>query len=183
MLWLINLVRVYVTPNMDHSAGAGRPGPCHYNIVVLIYLHDVPVVKWILKPLLRLLPHDVVTYGSEPQIPGVTGWSIHWNCGRGLKYVIILKRSRTVGYRFIISVDVWYVWCECYANVPYISSKITPCCRWILTWINFVTIRYKKYQFYACADRWLLYMNRVCGWNFQRRADQVLYAIFGSVME
>ncbi len=57
--------------------GLTAPDPVLIAIVVLRSSHDVPVVKLLRKSLLGSSPHDIVTCGAEPQIAGVTRWSLH----------------------------------------------------------------------------------------------------------
>ena len=127
-VWLIDLERVSVALNIDHSVGAGRPGTRPYNIVIRISVprssQDVPIVKFVGKSLLGSSPHDVITYGAELQNADVIRWSLHQNWGRGWNNFIFLHRSRTVPYRFEVSVGVWHVWCEHDPSFSYKSHKI-----------------------------------------------------------
>ncbi len=103
------------------------------------------------KSLLGSSPHDVIIYNSELQNAGVTRWSLHQNWGHGWKGFIILHQSRTVPYRFELSVGVWHALCEHYTNFSYKAYKIGTSCHWVRRWPNLHMIYYYKCHFFLHA--------------------------------
>ena len=110
---------------------------------------DVVIIEFVCKSLLG----SSARYWDIPvelRIAGVIRWSLKQNWGRVWKNVILFHRHHDVAIRFIMSVGVWYVWCElgCGYIYKFHDSDIRDCRGAKSSCL--VTNRTCSYPFHAC---------------------------------